>query len=443
MNLPADILDLRNAVRTGIIKASESIQRSFEHAHASQPHLKAFTHLPDTLEIAEADPQAPLAGIPVAMKDLVDTADMPTTYGSPIYQGHIPQRDAWVVKRLRGLGAHILGKTVTTEFAWRHPGVTVNPWNAAHTPGGSSSGSAAAVAAGIAPLGIGTQTLGSVIRPAAYCGVVGFKPSFGAIPRTGVCALASSLDHIGLFTRDVNDTVYVLSLLAGQDSEDVHGQPLPPFDPADVTFNRSRPPRIRVLQSSLLGEVTASQASLMQDIAQRFCLAGANVTEISLPPEFSEAADVTVAIVAFEAAQHHKERMDRFAPLLSQPMKDLLEQGRATSSAEYVALKERQLGFQRSFAQWQIENEFDVLLMPPATGEAPKGLAYTGDPRFCSPITLLGVPAITLPAGFGPAGLPLGVQLVGSTGKDIALLSAALWCEDVIGHPISVPALVA
>jgi Asp-tRNA(Asn)/Glu-tRNA(Gln) amidotransferase A subunit family amidase len=439
MTLPIDIVGLRHAVRTGVVTPSQAIQQAFERAHATQPYLKAFAHLPQVLQVAESDPAAPLAGIAVAMKDLIDTADMPTTYGSPIYQGHFPQRDAWIVERLRGCGAHVLGKSVTTEFAWRHPGLTVNPWNAQHTPGGSSSGSAAAVAAGIVSLGIGTQTLGSVIRPAAYCGIVGFKPSFGGISRTGICPLASSLDHVGLFTRSVGDAAYVFRLVTGKDSDDIHGDPLSPVKAEDVSFERSRPPRIGLLQSDLLGDITIPQASLMHDVAERFRSAGAIVIEANLPSAFAEAADVTVALVAYEAAQHHRGRIERFAPLLSQPMTALIEQGRAMSSDEYAALKERQATFRQVFAQWLTESDIDVLCMPPATGEAPQGLAYTGDPRFCSPITLLGVPTITLPAGFGAAGLPLGVQLVGSAGQDGVLLSAALWCEDALDYPIRFP----
>lgn len=441
MTLPLDIAGLRNAVRAGDVTIREAIERAFERAHATQSRLKAFCHLPETLEISVSDTEAPLAGIAVAMKDLVDTADMPTTYGSPIHEGQIPPRDAWIVERLRGLGAHILGKTVTTEFAWRNPGVTVNPWNSAHSPGGSSSGSAAAVAAGIAPLGIGTQTLGSVIRPAAYCGVVGYKPSFGVIPRSGICALSSSLDHVGLFTRSVSDTTHVLNLLAGPHSEDMHGQRLAHFELSDVVLDRSRPPRVGVLDSTLLGGLTLTQALLMQDVGSRLRVAGAEVVEVSLPPEFAEAGEVTVALVAAEAAKHHHERMERFAPLLSVPMKELIERGRSISPGEFGDLKERQLGFQRSYAEWKDRNGMDVLLMPPASGEAPEGLDYTGDPGFCSPITLLGVPTITLPAGFGRAGLPLGVQLAGGARQDLALLRAALWCEDVIGHPITIPAL--
>src|ERR1700675_3310940 len=194
-----------------------------EETKAVEPRLKAFEYLPQNA----ARRPGPLSGIPVAIKDIIATSDMPTTNGSPIYRDHIPAADAWVVERLRSLGATIFGKTVSTEFAWRQPGPTVNPWNPAHTPGGSSSGSAAAVAAGIVPLALGTQTLGSVIRPAAVNGVVGLKPSFGAMPRTGVHPLSPSLDHVGCFARRVDDVALALSLLAGSSDSDPHGRPIP------------------------------------------------------------------------------------------------------------------------------------------------------------------------------------------------------------------------
>src|ERR1700731_5495624 len=204
-------------------------------AKAVEPVLRAFEYLPhDT-----ARRPGPLSGIPVAIKDIIATSDMPTTNGSPIYRDHVPAADAWVVERLRNLGATIFGKTVSTEFAWRHPGPTVNPWNPDHTPGGSSSGSAAAVAAGIVPLALGTQTLGSVIRPAAFNGVVGLKPSFGAIPRTGVHPLSPSLDHVGFFARRVDDVALALSLLAGTSDSDPHGRPVPGFH---VDIDKGVPP---------------------------------------------------------------------------------------------------------------------------------------------------------------------------------------------------------
>src|SRR5262249_5261686 len=194
-----------------------------EKTRQVEPTLKAFEYLPRDV----ARRSGPLSGIPIAIKDIIATSDMPTTNGSPIYRDHLPSHDAWVVERLRNLGATIFGKTVSTEFAWRHPGPTVNPWNSHHTPGGSSSGSAASVAAGLVPLALGTQTLGSVIRPAAFNGVVGFKPSFGAIPRTGVHPLSPSLDHVGFFARRVDDVALALSLLAATSHADLHGRPLP------------------------------------------------------------------------------------------------------------------------------------------------------------------------------------------------------------------------
>src|ERR1700692_334257 len=221
----AGVLELLRHFKDDQAAADHYAAACLEKAKAAEPVLKAFEYLP----VDASRRPRPLSGIPVAIKDIIATSDIPTTNGSPIYRDHIPAKDAWVVERLRSLGATIFGKTVSTEFAWRHPGPTTNPWNSAHTPGGSSSGSAAAVAAGIVPLALGTQTLGSGIRPAAFNGVVGLKPSFGAIPRTGVHPLSPSLDHVGLFARCVDDVAFALSLLAGSDYNYPHGRPLPPF----------------------------------------------------------------------------------------------------------------------------------------------------------------------------------------------------------------------
>ena len=219
------LVEAVRALRSGRIDAAAYAAALHARARELDPALRAFTVLAEP-----ARPEGgPLGGIPVAVKDIIATRDLPTTNGSPIYDGHVPAADAWVVARLRDLGAAVLGKTVSTEFAWRQPGPTHNPWRLGHTPGGSSSGSAAAVAAGLTPLGLGSQTFGSVIRPAAFCGVVGFKPSYGAIPRTGVHPLAPALDHVGVFTRSVGDAAYAVALLAGASDADPHGRPLPPF----------------------------------------------------------------------------------------------------------------------------------------------------------------------------------------------------------------------
>src|SRR5580692_11122618 len=221
----AGLLELLRLFRGDPTAADHYAAACLEKARAVEPVLHAFEVLPTDVTRRPG----PLSGIPVAIKDIFATSDMPTTNGSPIYRDHVPSADAWVVERLRNLGATIFGKTVSTEFAWRQPGPTVNPWNAAHTPGGSSSGSAAAVAAGLVPLALGSQTLGSVVRPAAFNGVVGFKPSFGAIPRLGVHHLSPSLDHVGFFARRVDDVAFALSQLAGASDRDRHGRPLPNF----------------------------------------------------------------------------------------------------------------------------------------------------------------------------------------------------------------------
>src|SRR6185312_14074678 len=231
----AGVLDLLRLFRKDETSADRYAAVCLEKARAIEPKLRAFEVLPSGTKRRAG----PLSGIPVAIKDIIATSDMPTTNGSPIYRDHVPAHDAWVVERLRQLGATIFGKTVSTEFAWRQPGPTVNPWNPAHTPGGSSSGSAAAVAAGLVPLALGTQTLGSIIRPAAFNGIVGFKPSFGAIPRMGVHPLSPSLDHVGFFSRRLDDVAFALSHLAGSSDRDLHGRPLPGFT---VDRERGVPP---------------------------------------------------------------------------------------------------------------------------------------------------------------------------------------------------------
>src|SRR3954451_4821047 len=222
----AGVLELLRRFKDDEAAANDYAASCLERTRAAEPKLRAFEYLPrDT-----ARRPGPLSGIPVAIKDIIASSDMPTINGSPNYIDHVPALDAWVVERLRTCGAIIFGKTVSTEFAWRHPGPTVNPWNVKPTPGGLSSGSAAAVAAGLVPLALGTQTLGSVIRPAAFNGVVGFKPSFGAIPRVGVHPLSPSLDHVGFFARRVDDVAFALSLLAGSSDRDRHGRPVPAFE---------------------------------------------------------------------------------------------------------------------------------------------------------------------------------------------------------------------
>src|SRR5258708_5864258 len=275
----AGVLELLRLFKSDQAAADRYAAAQLEKAKAKEPRLKAFEYLPQDT----ARRPGPLSGIPVAIKDIIATSDMPTTNGSPIYRDHIPATDAWVVERLRSLGATIFGKTVSTEFAWRQPGPTVNPWNPAHTPGGSSSGSAAAVAAGIVPLALGTQTLGSVIRPAAFNGVVGLKPSFGAIPRTGVHPLSPSLDHVGIFARRVDDVAFALSLLAGASDSDPHGRRLPGFHvDVDRGLEPLEKPRLGIVRFEKWSRVEAEQQDAFDAAITRLRDAGAILEELEL-----------------------------------------------------------------------------------------------------------------------------------------------------------------
>src|ERR1700761_5867203 len=276
----AGVLELLRLFENDAAAADGYAAACLEKTRQVEPTLKAFEYLPRDV----TRKPGPLSGIPVAIKDIIATSDMPTTNGSPIYRDHVPAHDAWVVERLRNLGATIFGKTVSTEFAWRHPGPTVNPWNAEHTPGGSSSGSAAAVAARLVPLPLGTQTLGSAIRPAAFNGIVGFKPSYGAIPRIGVHPLSPSLDHVGFFARRVDDVALALSLLAASSDNDIHGRPVPAFqvdlDRGVEPLNRPRLGLERFKKK--WSRVEPAQRQVLDASLDKLRAAGAVVEELEL-----------------------------------------------------------------------------------------------------------------------------------------------------------------
>lgn len=385
-----------------------------------EPTVRAFAHLDP--EVARHNARAarpgPLHGIPVGVKDVLDTADMPTAHGSPIWAGHRPRGDAAAVAAARAAGAAILGKTVTTEFATRHPGPTTNPHDPRHTPGGSSSGSAAAVADFMLPLAFGTQTAGSIIRPAAYCGVVGYKPSFGTLHRGGMKVCSEGLDTIGLMARSVADCALAMSAMTGRDL-------------GDPEALRGRPPRLGMTLGHAPDQAKPETASLLHEVAELCRRAGAQVSDFVLPPPLLRAAELhpwlmnmeTRQGLAWEYTEHRSqvsavllERLDwagTFGP-------DQLDEARTAAAAARDAFKEASAGF-------------DAILTPSAPGEAPEGLSYTGDATFNLLWTTLWGPCVTVPAGKGPHGLPLGVQLVGRIGEDAAVLSAARWVQHAIG----------
>jgi Asp-tRNA(Asn)/Glu-tRNA(Gln) amidotransferase A subunit family amidase len=423
----AGVLELLRAFKDNPGAADHYADACLQKAKAAEPVLKAFEYLPrDT-----ARRPGPLSGIPVAIKDIIATADMPTTNGSPVYKDCIPAADAWVVERLRNLGATIFGKTVSTEFAWRFPGPTTNPWNAAHTPGGSSSGSAAAVAAGIVPLALGTQTLGSVIRPAAFNGVVGFKPSFGAIPRTCVHPLSPSLDHVCFFARRVDDVALALSLIGGSSDHDPHGRPVPAFEVSvDGGLPPANKPRLAIVRFAKWSRAEPEQQQVFNTAITTLRGAGAILEELELS-ELDRANWTAVnTIVAAEGALIFENLVERYPDRTSERLKELVRTGKAIGATDYLAAKATQERLRLAFGNDL--SGFDAVLTLPAFGEAPEGLGYTGDAEYCAPWTFLGVPAVSLPAGFGKHHLPLGIQVVGRTREDLRTLAVAKWVETAL-----------
>lgn len=356
-----------------------------------------------------------LRGVPVGVKDIFDTADLPTGYGSAVYGGHRPPWDASCVALLRAAGAVILGKTVTTEFAAYHPGKTVNPHNPAHTPGGSSSGSAAAVADFMVPLALGTQTAGSVIRPASFCGVVGYKPTFGWVNRAGLKPLAESLDTIGWFGRTVADAALIASVLCCRPSL------------ADAT-PLEEPPRIGVCRTYEWPQATEATTRALD--RARACLleAGAVLTEISLPEPFGKLAEAQAAVMAFEAARSLAFEKQEHRAEVSGKLLEMIEDGESCSPERYDAAQALAASCRVALPGVVAEN--DALLVPSVPGEAPEGLSSTGDPVFNRIWTLLHVPCVNVPTSRGPGGLPVGLQLVGRRGADAKLLRVARWVEE-------------
>jgi Asp-tRNA(Asn)/Glu-tRNA(Gln) amidotransferase A subunit family amidase len=432
----ASVLELLRRFKRDDRFADAYAAACLERAKAAEPVLKAFEYLPRDV----VRRPGLLSGIPVGIKDIIATSDMPTSNGSPIYRDHMPARDAWVVERLRQLGATIFGKTVSTEFAWRHPGPTTNPWNARHTPGGSSSGSAAAVAAGIVPLALGTQTLGSVIRPAAFNGVVGLKPSFGAIPRTGVHPLSPSLDHVGFFARRVDDVALALSLLTGTSDLDVHGRPLPGFDiDPGRGVSPIEKPRLRIMRFRKWAEVEIEQQKLFEAAVAKLREAGAIVEECEWEELDATNWNTINTILASEASLIFGDLVERHPDRSSNHLKTLVATGKATSAFDYLAARSRQDKLRSALSAEM--SGFDAILTVPAFGEAPEGLDFTGNAEYCAPWTLIGAPAISLPAGFGKNRLPLGIQLVGGYRHDLRLLSVAKWVEGVLRFDSGLPKL--
>ncbi|MHB8828307.1 MAG: amidase [Syntrophales bacterium] len=367
-----------------------------------------------------------LQGIPVGVKDVYATAGLPTEMGSPAFAGNIPEKSARVVERLQEQGAFVMGKTVTAECAFYSPGKTRNPWNLLHTPGGSSSGSAAAVAAGFVPAAIGTQTNGSVIRPAAFCGIVGFKPTQGVIPIEGALTYSHTLDQPGVFTRGVADAAWLAAFLAAENA---------PISP--VIVRRDSSPFLAAVRTPVWEQADEDARQNFQNTIEILRAGGARVEECELPESFRLAQETIQAVMAAEAAFNLEELALRHAPLLSATLRDIIANGSKIGAVAYQQALARRLRFRDELRLFL--SRYDAIITPPATGEAPATLAQTGNPAFCSIWSLCGVPAVTIPAGLGSRGLPLGLQIVGAEGNDNLLLSAALWCAERLPFPAWTP----
>jgi len=425
-------------IRAGSLSPSNLVAACLKRVDATEPAVGAWVRLDRDaaarvavqrdIEAREGRFMGPLHGVPIALKDVFDAAGVPTISGAPAWATRTATADATVVARLRGAGAVPMGKLVTTPFAFLDPSTTRNPWNPEHTPGGSSSGPAAAVAARMVPLALGSQTVGSVLRPAAYCGVIGFKPTHRRISTAGVLALAESLDHVGVFARSVEDCALALSLLAGPDPADPHASAVPP-GPYLAVLAAPAPPRIGVL-GALIAQATPEMAKHLDAILRELEGAGARLVDVDLPDSFATLRTAGETVLAVEAAHAHSPLYASHAADYPPRIKELIERGRAVTAPDYLAAQSarRRAGDELD----AVASSHDALLAPTIGAPAPRGLGSTGDPGFCAPFTFAGLPAISLPTGLDPSGLPLALQLVGTAWGEARLLAAAAWCESVI-----------
>jgi Asp-tRNA(Asn)/Glu-tRNA(Gln) amidotransferase A subunit family amidase len=418
-------VELARRIDAGSLTARQVVQSCLDRIKEREPVVRAWAHLDPAQALAAArdcdrgGKDGLLKGVPFGVKDIFDTADMPAGYGSPIYTGCRPSFDASAVALPRAAGAILLGKTVTTEFANRHPGPTANPHNPGHSPGGSSSGSAAAVADFMVPLAIGTQTGGSVIRPAAYCGVVGWKPSYGLFPPAGMHMNTDSLDTVGAMARSVADIALFRAALMAIPYE----KPVMP----------ARPPRLALCRTMHWDRALPEGRAVLEEAAARLRAAGAEIVDSDLPAECADISKIQSTHSYYEAPRNHAPELHRHAALLSD---DLLANGRIAAGRN-LTLEDFRNALRQADRAREAASEwaggFDAILTLPAPGQAPKTLASTGDAIFNGLWTVLYMPCLTLPAGEGPDGLPVGIQLVGRRHADARLLEIGLWVERHLG----------
>lgn len=426
-------VDARARLVAGELSVTEYAQGLLERVDAVEPQVQAWEHLDRRYLLAQADeadeahaagePDGPLFGLPVGIKDIIDTATLPTEDGTVLHAGRLPRADAVVVRRLLAAGGLVMGKTVTTELATYAPGKTRNPHDPSHTPGGSSSGSAAAVAAGMVPLAIGTQTNGSVIRPASFCGVYGFKPSAGLIPRTGVLTQSPSFDAVGVFGRTLPDVALLAEVLAGHDADDpatrLRGAPpLSRLAASDAPL----PPTLAWVQTPFWERVAPDAQAAFGEL---LALLSGRIAPFELPASAADAVGWHQLVMEAEIAGSFDAEYERGRDQLSASLRAQIERGRRTTAVAVRQALARIPPLRDSFDT--VFEHYDAIVTPAALGTAPKGLDSTGDPLMCTLWTFLGMPCLSLPLLHGENGLPIGVQLVGRHGNDARLLRTARW----------------
>lgn len=411
--------EIVQAVHAGTTTCEAIARACLDYIAVREPAVRAWQFLdPDLVlrqarELDRAPVKGPLHGVPVGMKDIIDTADMPTEYGSPIHRGHRPHMDAACVALTRRAGGFIMGKTVTTEFANRFPGKTVHPKDPSRTPGGSSSGSAAAVGDRMIPLAIGTQTTGSTIRPAAFCGCVGYRPTWGDIRCAGVMEASGSVDTLGLIARSVEDIALYRDVLAG-------------IAPTPLPADTGAAPRIGYLRKHLRDVSEPYTLASLDDCAKKLAAAGAKVSDVDLPAEFSRMDDAHQWVTSFEFARNRAWEISHHYDKISETLRaNRLKHGLSCSMEKYV---ESRAFLERCRPMLDdLFANYDVLLTTPAAGEAPVGLHSTGNAAFCTVWTSMHVPCMTLPLYTGPNGLPVGMQFIGRRDADRQLFQSARW----------------
>ena len=435
--LPAS--EAARMIRDGATSSRELVEACLARIREAEPQVQAWHFLDEEharrQAIARDDERregracGALHGVPVGIKDIIDTGDMPTEDGTVLHAGRTPARDAAVVAMLRAAGAVIMGKTVTTECATYAPGKTRNPHDPARTPGGSSSGSAAAVAAGMVPIALGTQTNGSVLRPASFCGVYGFKPTHGLIPRSGILKLSRALDHVGVFARTIEDVALACEQLVGFDEDDPDTRPRarPPLLEI-ATAQPPLPPRLAFVKTPRWNHAAEDTREAFAEVVEAL---GGAVGEHEMAESLGDAWDWHRTVMEAEMAANLGREWERGRDRLSASLRGQLERGRAVTALAYQEALARRAIANAAFDE--VFKEYDAILTPAAQGTAPAGLDSTGDPEFSTLWTFCGMPAISLPLMRGENGLPLGVQLVAKRGDDARLLRTARWLAAQVG----------